>query len=89
MRFVNFGGASEKRFPLGLSPHHMDHKIITIIKWLFLAIGIGMLLGAIFGSPNASLPLSFLGLVFASVGGGIVGYGWWSAKEASKNNLNT
>ena len=59
----------------------MNHKIITLIKWLFLAIGIGMLAGAVSGQSRATVPLSILGLVFASVGGGIIGYGWWSTKR--------
>ncbi|MEO8024247.1 hypothetical protein [Polaromonas sp.] len=59
----------------------MNHKVITLIKWLFLAIGAGMLVGAASLHSSAALPLSLLGLVFASTGGGIIGYGWWSTKK--------
>jgi hypothetical protein len=36
----------------------MDHKVITLIKWLFLAIGLLLLAGAIFVDPEAKLALT-------------------------------
>lgn len=62
----------------------MNHTVITVIKWLFLAIGIGMLAGAVSLQSSAALPLWILGLVFASIGGGIIGYGWWSTKREAQ-----
>jgi hypothetical protein len=59
----------------------MNHTVITLIKWLFLAIGIGMLVGAMKVQSSAALPLSILGLVFTSIGGGIIGYVWWTTKK--------
>lgn len=60
----------------------MDHKVITFIKWLFLVIGLGMLIGAWFSNLNGGeIIIFFLGLVFASIGGGIIAHGWWSRRK--------
>jgi hypothetical protein len=60
----------------------VNHKIITIIKWLFLVIGIGLLAGAAMGMQSGGFyVLLVLGLVFASIGSGIIVYGWQSAKK--------
>lgn len=59
----------------------MSHKTITLIKWLFLVIGIGLLIGAITVQSNDALPLLLLGLSFAAIGGGIIGYGCWSTRK--------
>jgi hypothetical protein len=62
----------------------MHHIVITIIKWTFLATGLAMLAGASIASGGGALVLFIFGLVFAAIGGGIIGYGWWSSKnEAS------
>ena len=58
----------------------MENITIVLIKWTFLAIGIGLLVGAPFASSEDALILTLLGIVFGSVGGGIIGYGWWRAK---------
>lgn len=61
----------------------MDHKVITLIKWLFLAIGLGLSVGAAFveGSAFATAILLLLGLSFSLIGGGIIALGWWSQKK--------
>ena len=66
----------------------MEQKIITGIKWGFLAIGIGLLLI----SANSKLEAVFipiiLGLIFTSIGGGMILSGWWQLrvdKDLRKN----
>jgi hypothetical protein len=59
----------------------MNHKVIVLIKWAFLVIGIAMLVGAVMVRSTDTLPLSVLGVAFAATGGGIIGYGLWSARN--------
>lgn len=59
----------------------MNNIVITLLKWLFLAIGLGLLAIATRVESSAAILLIFLGVVFASIGGGIIGYGWWSKKS--------
>ena len=55
----------------------MENLTITLIKWTFLAAGIGLLVSAAFASSADALRLNLLGVAFASAGGGIIAYGWW------------
>jgi hypothetical protein len=66
----------------------MDHKVITLIKWLFLAIGLALLAGAIFADSEAKLALTIMGVVFAGVGGGIIAFGRWSAQKEADLRQN-
>lgn len=66
----------------------MDHKVITLIKWLFLAIGLLLLVGAIFVDPEAKLALTIMGLIFAGIGGGIIAFGQWSAQKEADLRQN-
>lgn len=59
----------------------MNHKIIVLIKWIFLFIGIGLLALAFLFKSEAAILLVLTGLLFAFIGGGIIDYGWWSAKK--------
>jgi hypothetical protein len=60
----------------------MNHFAITIVKWMFVAVGIVMLAGAlVFRSGVGTLVLAFLGLVFTTIGGGVIGYGLWATKK--------
>lgn len=59
----------------------MNHTVMTIIKWAFLAVGVGMLAGSAIFRGGGVFVLQILGLVFTAIGGGIIGYGWWSAKK--------
>ena len=58
----------------------MNHIVITIIKWTFLVIGLALIVLA-FTYSEVFVPFSVIGLVFASIGGGIIGYGFWSKKK--------
>ena len=66
----------------------MDHKVITLIKWLFLAIGLGFLVGAIFANSEAKLVLTIMGVIFAGVGGGLIAFGRWSAQKEADLRQN-
>ena len=66
----------------------MDHKVITLIKWLFLAIGLLLLVGAIFVDPEAKLALTIMGVIFAGIGGGIIAFGRWSAQKEADLRQN-
>ena len=66
----------------------MDHKVITLIKWLFLAIGLGFLVGAIFAGSEAKLVLTIMGVIFAGVGGGLIAFGRWSAQKEADLRQN-
>lgn len=66
----------------------MIHKIITIIKWTFLVIGITLLAGATASSGAGTLILSILGFSFSAIGGGIIGHGWWSSKNEASLRQN-
>lgn len=55
----------------------MDNKTILIISWLFLAAGLGAMLGAMNGwlqQPHAAL---LIGAAFATVGSGIIVHVAW------------
>ena len=58
----------------------MNHIVITIIKWLFLTIGVVLIAVAAMHS-QVFVPFSVLGLVFTCIGGGLIGYGWWIRKK--------
>lgn len=62
----------------------MNHIAITFIKWSFLAIGVAMLFGAALLDGSAAIVLALLGFAFASVGGGIIYYGRWSAQKEAR-----
>ncbi|QSI31377.1 hypothetical protein GNX71_18045 [Variovorax sp. RKNM96] len=66
----------------------MDHKVITLIKWLFLALGLALLVGAIFVDPEAKLALTIMGVIFAGIGGGIIAFGRWSAQKEADLRQN-
>lgn len=66
----------------------MDHKVIILIKWLFLAIGLLLLVGAIFADPEAKLALTIMGVIFAGIGGGIIAFGRWSAQKEADLRQN-
>jgi hypothetical protein len=66
----------------------MDHKAITLIKWFFLAIGLGLLALAIPADNDAKLPLTLMGLAFAGVGGGLIAYGRYSVQKEADLRQN-
>jgi hypothetical protein len=66
----------------------MDHKVITLIKWLFLAIGLGFLVGAICADSEAKLVLTIMGVIFAGVGGGLIAFGRWSVQKEADLRQN-
>ncbi|MEY4766464.1 MAG: hypothetical protein RI907_3137, partial [Pseudomonadota bacterium] len=57
---------------------------IAIVKWVFLSIGLACLGGATQADHGGAWVLVILGLAFAGVGGGLIGYGWWSARRATE-----
>ena len=60
----------------------MNHIAIIVLKWGFLALGVGAWVGAMVTSDTAVLPLVLMGLVLVTVGGGLVAHGrWWSWRE--------
>lgn len=66
----------------------MNHRAVTFVKWLFLLIGMGLLIEALFGDTSTPLELTFLGLIFASFSFGISGYNWWWTKKINHLKKN-
>lgn len=59
----------------------METTTFAIIKWTFLLIGLAFLGAATQVSGGGAIVMLILGLAFASIGGGILGYGWWRARR--------
>ncbi|MBX3618921.1 MAG: hypothetical protein KF891_02845 [Rhizobacter sp.] len=59
----------------------MNHIVIRLISWSFLAIGVAMLIGAALASSDGSIVLLGMGVVLGAIGGGLVAYGVWSKRE--------
>ncbi len=58
----------------------MANTTITIIKWLFLGAGLLLLGLSTQAHGTGALVVGFMGLVFSSIGGGLIGYAAWRAK---------
>jgi hypothetical protein len=59
----------------------MSHVVFTLIKWLFLGFGIGLLAAAIVGSTESRLAFAVLGAAFTAISGAIFGIRWWNARN--------
>lgn len=56
----------------------MDHLVVAVLKWLFAAVAVALWIGAgVMGEP-ARWPMVGMGLIFGSIGGGLIAYGLWS-----------
>jgi hypothetical protein len=56
-------------------------SITTLLKWIFLAVGVVIVTGALIGQPNGAFVMYLVGLPFLGMGGGMVANDWWSAKK--------
>lgn len=68
----------------------MEKKIVTVIKWLFLVIGVCLLLVAASTKHEGlfSLILIMFGIIFTLIGGGMILFSWWKSmadKDLRKN----
>jgi hypothetical protein len=66
----------------------METRIIALIKWLFFAIGAGLLIGAAKWGTQEALYLAAFGALFALIGGAMIAHGWWSANRADQLRTN-
>ncbi len=53
----------------------------TVIKWTFLVIGLAFLGAATQVPRDGAIVMLILGLAFGSIGGGILGHGWWRTRR--------
>lgn len=61
----------------------MHNTSLTLLKWIFIAVGLGLLVIAIVVPDEAKWLLTLLGLMFTGVGGGILFVGERNAKRAA------
>ena len=61
----------------------MHNTSLTLLKWIFIAVGLGLLVIAIVVPNEAKWLLTLLGLMFTGVGGGILFVGERNAKRAA------
>lgn len=61
----------------------MHNTSLTLLKWIFIVVGLGLLIGAIAVPNDAKWLLTLLGLMFAGVGSGILFVGERNAKRAA------
>jgi hypothetical protein len=54
----------------------MENKVINIVKYTFFIIGLVLLALAVYLKGNALMVLMILGLVFFSIGAGIMAFEW-------------
>lgn len=59
----------------------MENKVINIIKYTFLIIGLALLALAFIVKGNGLMVLVILGLVFLSIGAGIIAFEWMRDKK--------
>lgn len=60
----------------------MENKVVNIIKWVFLVIGLALLaLAFLTRDKGGIIVLAILGVVFTAIGGGIMAFAWMSKKK--------